>query len=128
MLLAIFNSFSWNAMSTEDIWSTWWLVIRLSPSIEPSKLLMTFITFWFKQLQVSKLILVINGESEIHVWHDVLLLVGLLLKRPRKGGIQFSAFTHEFGHDSEEAFPMCGSPKKVISRDNSLQLTFHLLA
>ena len=44
------------------------------------------------------------------------------------GGIQFSAFTRGFGNDSEVAFTMCGSLKKVISRDNSPQLTFHLLA
>ena len=42
-------------------------------------------------MQVSKLILVITREYEIYVWHDDHLSAGLLLKRPRKGKIQFYA-------------------------------------
>ena len=38
MLLVIFNSFT-AGVSAEDIQSTWWLVIRLSPKVEPSKVL-----------------------------------------------------------------------------------------
>ena len=32
-------------MSTEDKQSTWWLVIRLSPNVEPSKVLMAVVIF-----------------------------------------------------------------------------------
>ena len=53
-------------------------------------------------MQVSKLILVVNGESEIHVWHDVHLSAELLLKRPSKGRSYFHA--RIFGHASEAAF------------------------
>ena len=63
---------------------------------------------------IYKLILAITGEREIHVWHDVHLSVGLLLKELTRG----------FGHVSEVAFTMCGNPNKVISTDNSPQLTF----
>ena len=55
-----------------------------------------------KIIQVSKLILVINGESEIHVWHGVHLSAELLLKRSHKGGNYFHA--RIFGHASEVAF------------------------
>ena len=70
---------------------------------------------------VSKLIL-ITGEREFHLSHNVHLSARPLLKRLRKG--EKFTFTRGFGHVSEEAFSMCGNPNKVFSTDNSPQLTF----
>ena len=71
------------------------------------------------------MILVITEEPKIHVWHDVYLSVGLLLRRRHKGGIHLSAFTRGFDHVSDAAFTICGRcPSKVISTDNSPHLTF----
>ena len=67
------------------------------------------------------MILVITEEREIHVWHDV----GLLLRRRNKVGIHLSAFTRGFDHVSDAAFTKCGRcPNKVISTDNSSHLSF----
>ena len=46
--------------------------------------------------QVSKLIFVITGEREIHAWHDLRQSLGLMLKRSRKGGIQFYAWIYSY--------------------------------
>ena len=56
MLLVLFNKFSWNKRSV-DIWSTWWLVTRLSPNLETTKVLMAIISFWFKSPSWSLLLL-----------------------------------------------------------------------
>ena len=53
--------------------------------------------------------LVITGEREIHVSHEVHLSEVLLLKGAYGG----------FGHVSGAAFTMCCNPNKVISIDNS---------
>ena len=71
------------------------------------------------------MILVITEEREIHVWHDVYLSVGLLLRRRHKGRTHLSAFTRGFDHFSDAAFTVCGRcSNKVISTDNSPHLTF----
>ena len=104
-----------DGMSAEDIWSTWWLVIRLSPNVEPSELLMAVITFWFTTLWV-------DPCCYWRAWNSRLVLTSIFCWKDR-AGVE-STFTRGFGHVSEVAFTMCGNPNKVFSIDNSAQLTF----
>ena len=73
---------------------------------------------------LSKFILFLTAECEIHVWHDVLLAAGRSRWKDHTR-VEFT-FTRGFGHVSEVAFGMCGNPPKDFSTHNSLQLTFIL--
>ena len=99
--------------------STWWLIIGLSPNVEPSTVLMAAIIFWFKyfnrSLSWSLLILV---RISCLAWRST----RNLLKRPRKTGIQFSAWVWPYFRAD---LSLCAAIlTELNSRVNLLQLTF----
>ena len=105
-------------ISTVDILSTWWLVIRSCPNVEPSKVLMAVINFLFNSPSWSLLLL----ESAKFTYN--------MTSQSRQGScwkdaarVEFT-FTRGFSHVSEAAFTMCGNLNKVISTSHSLQPAF----
>ena len=117
MRLFIFNSFSWNNPCGHIIYL--WLVIRLYPNVEPSKVLMAIINLWFKSPSWSLLLL----ESAKFTF-DMTSLSQQDSSWKDPARVEFT-FTRRFSHASEAAFTMCRNPNKVISRGNSPQPTFH---
>ena len=95
-----------------------WLVIRLSPNVEPSKALMAVINFWFKCPSWSLLLL---ERAEFTLDMTSLSQQGSCWKDPAR--VEFT-FTCRFGHVSLVAFTMCGNPNQVISTGNSPQPVF----
>ena len=105
-------------ISTVDILSTWWLVIRSCPNVELSKVLMAVINFLFKSpswslllLESAKFTFDMTSQSQ----------QGSCSKDPAR--VEFT-FTLRFGHVSEAAFAMCGNLNKVISTGDPPQPAF----
>ena len=110
MLLVIFNSFSLNK-SVVDIWSTWWLIIRLSPNVEASEVFLAICN----HLQVDPCYYWRAQNSHL-TWAPCLSRI-LVEKTPAR--VEFT-FTGGFGHISEVALTIWGIPNKVS--------TWHLLS
>ena len=98
---------------------TWWLIIGLSPNVEPSTVLMAAIIFWYKyfykSLSWSLLILV---RISCLAWRST----RHLLERPCKTGIQFSTWVWPY---LRADLSLCATIlTELNSRVNLLQLTF----